>query len=288
MADVSKEGQVGGLEALLAASPCVVVRGAGDLASGVIARFHRSGLSVVALEVARPLSVRRTVSFSEAVYEGAVEVEGVRARLARDPAECLSFLAEGTVPILVDPEAASLAALKPRCVVDAIMAKRNLGTRHDMAAVVIGLGPGFVAGGDVHAVVETMRGHDLGRVIWKGAAMPDTGRPGEIGGKSDERVLRSPKRGRLQCRRRIGERIAEGEVIAFVSQGGRQAAIAAPFTGVLRGLIHDGLEVDEGMKVGDIDPRCESSHCFSISDKSLAVAGGALEAFLSAASGRRP
>lgn len=258
----------------------VVVRGGGDLASGTIARLRVAGYPVIALETARPLAVRRGVSFSEAVYDGSATIEGIEARRADGPDACDALLARGIVPVLVDPDADCLGALAPLCVVDAVMAKRNIGTGLSMAPIVIALGPGYEAGADVHAVIETMRGHDLGRVIWRGPALADTGCPGEIGGRGTERVLRAPVGGRLEARAAIGDRIEAGGLVARVRAGGVIEDIRSSFEGMLRGLLRDGMDVTAGMKVGDVDPRCERSHCFSISDKSRAIAGGVLEALL--------
>ena len=264
----------------------VVVRGAGDLASGTIARLAVAGFPVMALETARPLAVRRGASFSEAVYEGSAVIEGLEARRAERPEDCPGLLGQGLVPILVDPDARCLALLSPFCLVDAVMAKRNIGTRASMAPVVIALGPGYRAGpgrgreADAHAVIETMRGHDLGRVIWEGEALADTGCPGEIGGKSAERVLRAPLAGRFRPLKAIGDRVEAGGLVALVAAGGVTTGIPSSFDGILRGILRDGMDVEAGTKVGDIDPRCERGHCFSISDKSRAIAGGVLEALL--------
>jgi xanthine dehydrogenase accessory factor len=228
-------------------------------------------------ELPQPLMVRRAVCFGEAVYGGDVCVEGIHARLAPDAALAMEFAAQGIIPVLVDPAARCRASLAPRVVVDGIMAKRNTGTRRDNAPLVIALGPGFVAGEDCHAVIETNRGHWLGRVIWQGPAQADTGVPTEIGGRGDDRVLRSPAAGILQAHAAIGDRLAAGDLIATVGE----EAVRAPFPGVLRGLIHDGLAITPGSKIGDLDARAAVEHCFTISDKSLAVAGGVLEAILS-------
>ena len=261
----------------------VVIKGAGDLASGVILRLHRAGLRLVVTEIEQPTTVRRTVAFSEAIYCGEVEVEGVRARKIKDCNEIPRAWSEGVVPVLVDPWAEVVPRLRPAAVVDAIIAKRNLGTRISDAAVVIGLGPGFEAGVDVHAVVETNRGHQLGRVLWHGSAEPDTGVPGEIAGHGLQRLLRAPSPGWLRGERAIGDRVEAGEVVCWVDQTPVKAGIA----GVLRGLLHDGLCVYPGMKIGDIDPRAAREHCFTISDKSLAIAGGVLEAVLYLLRGQR-
>ena len=253
----------------------VVIRGAGDLASGVALRLWRAGMDVVLLDVEKPTAIRRTVAFSEAIVHGEQTVEDVTARLATaETAE--ETLAAGMIPVLVDPEGRSIPTLRPDALVDAILAKRNLGTEITDAPVVIGVGPGFTAGVDCHAVVETMRGHTLGRVIREGAAIPNTGIPGLIGGFAGERVLRAPAAGLFHPLRDIGDAVTEGEVLATVEG----KPMAATLTGTLRGILPEGTEVFPGMKAGDIDPRCQRSHCFTASDKALAVGGGVLEAIL--------
>ena len=260
---------------LLARPVLVVVRGAGDLATGVAVRLHRCGFRVVMTELAQPLAVRRTVAFAQAVYDDETTVEGVTAR-------CVAFrdvrgvLASGAVAVLVDPEGASLAALQPDVLVDGRMAKRNLGTRLDDATLVIGLGPGFTAGEDCHVVVETNRGHNLGRVLWQGPAEPNTGVPGRIGGADADRVLRAPVAGVVQPLRAIGDTVEAGDVVARVGT----AEVRARLDGVLRGMIYPGLDVAAGTKLGDIDPRAETAHVQTVSDKSLAIGGGVLEAIL--------
>ena len=253
----------------------VVIRGAGDLASGVALRLLRAGMDVVLLDVEKPTAIRRTVAFSEAIVHGVQRVEDVTARLATaETAE--ETLAAGYIPVLVDPEGRSVPKLKPDALVDAILAKRNLGTEIRDAPVVIGVGPGFTAGVDCHAVVETMRGHSLGRVIREGSAIPNTGIPGLIGGFAGERVLRAPAAGLFHPLRDIGDAVTEGEILATVEG----KPIIATLTGTLRGILPEGTEVFPGMKAGDIDPRCQRSHCFTASDKALAVGGGVLEAIL--------
>jgi len=254
----------------------IIVKGAGDLASGVIARLHRAGFPVVATEIDQPTTVRRTVAFSEAVYAGEVTVEDVRARRLRDSDEVPQAWNDGVVPVLIDPLWTIVQILRPAVVVDAIMAKRNLGTRLSDAAVVIGLGPGFTAGVDVHAVVETNRGHDLGRVLWQGSAEADTGVPGLIEGHSVQRILRAPVAGVLREGKAIGDHVEAGDVVCSVEG----VSVRAGIRGILRGLLHPGLPVYPGMKIGDIDPRATRTHCFTISDKSLAIGGGVLEAVL--------
>ena len=253
----------------------VVIRGAGALARGVALRLWRAGMDVVLLDVAKPTAIRRTVAFSEAIVHGEQTVEDVTARLAAvETVE--ETLAAGYIPVLVDPEGRSIPKLKPDALVDAILAKRNLGTKITDAPVVIGVGPGFTAGVDCHAVVETVRGHTLGRVIREGSAIPNTGIPGLIGGFAGERVLRAPAAGLFHPLRDIGDAVTEGEVLATVEG----KSMPATLTGILRGILPEGTEVFPGMKAGDIDPRCQRSHCFTASDKALAVGGGVLEAIL--------
>lgn len=253
----------------------VVIRGAGDLASGVALRLWRAGMDVVLLDVEKPTAIRRTVAFSEAIVHGKQTVEDVTARLATaETAE--ETMAAGMIPVLVDPEGRSIPTLRPDVLVDAILAKRNLGTKICDAPVVIGVGPGFTAGVDCHAVVETMRGHTLGRVIHEGSAIPNTGIPGLIGGFAGERVLRAPATGLFHPLRDIGDAVTEGEILATVEG----KPMAATLTGTLRGILPEGTEVFPGMKAGDIDPRYQRSHCFTASDKALAVGGGVLEAIL--------
>lgn len=253
----------------------VLVRGAGDLATGVIARLHRAGFSVLATETAQPTVIRRAASFARAVYEGEATVDGLLARRASLD-EAPRLLAQGFIPVVVDPEGLAITRLRPQVVVDAVIAKRNLGTRITDAPLVIALGPGFTAGADAHAVIETNRGHDLGRVLWSGAAEPDTGIPGEIGGHGADRVMRSPAAGVFHARAEIGDSVAAGQTVAEVNG----QPVVAQLAGILRGLLQDGLTVGVGWKVGDVDPRATRSNCFSISDKANAVAGGVLEAIL--------
>jgi xanthine dehydrogenase accessory factor len=228
-------------------------------------------------EIAQPLAVRREVAFSEAIYEGEKEVEGVRAKLVSKPEEIESLWKKGNIPILVDPDGKRTRPfLKPDVLVDAIMAKKNLGTQINDAPLVIGLGPGFTAGEDVHIVVETNRGHGLGKMILSGTAEPDTGIPGEIGGYTVERVLRTMKKGIFHPQKSIGDRINEGAVVAVVDD----FPIIAKISGIVRGLLREGVEVKKGMKVGDIDPRGNEQSCFTVSDKARAIGGGVLEAIL--------
>ncbi len=254
--------------------PLALIKGAGDLASGVALRLLRAGFSVVMTEIARPTTVRRTVAFSEAVYDGRATVEGVEGIRADTPDQALRATASGRIPVIVDPSADSVPALRPLLLVDAVLAKRNLGTTATDAPAVVALGPGFVAGRDAHAVVETMRGHTLGRVITQGAALPNTGVPGEVGGHAAERVLRAPAAGVFRGVLRIGDQVRAGDVAGHVDDH----PVRSRLDGVVRGLLHDGLEVTEGFKLGDVDPRAEGAHCFTVSDKALAIAGGVLEA----------
>ena len=254
----------------------VVIRGAGDLATGVALRFWRAGIQVVMTDLERPTAIRRTVAFSQAIVHGRAEVEGVPARRAEGPEEALALLAEGVIPVLADPEGRCVPALRPAALVDAILAKRNLGTRITDAPVVAALGPGFTAGMDCHAVVETMRGHDLGRVLYSGSAQPNTGIPGLIGGFAGERVLRAPAEGVFHQLLDIGAQVAVGEAAGEVNG----VPMRCTLDGVLRGILPEGTPVHQGMKAGDIDPRCKVEHCYRVSDKALAVGGGALEAVL--------
>jgi len=255
----------------------ILIRGAGEIASGVAHRLHRSHFKVCLTEIPHPMAVRRTVAFSEAVYEGKKEVEGVRAQLVSRLEEIESVWQKGNIPILVDPDGKKTRTfLKPDVVVDAIIAKQNLGTQVHDAPLVIGLGPGFMAGKDVHIVIETNRGHHLGKMILNGTAEPDTGIPGEIGGYTMERVLRTMKKGIFHPQKSIGDRVDRGSVVAVVDD----FPVIAKISGVLRGLLREGVEVKKGMKVGDVDPRSKKESCFTISDKARAIGGGVLEAVL--------
>ena len=260
----------------------VVIKGGGDLATGVVHRLHRAGMPVVVTELAQPTVSRRAVAVASAVYEGQVEVEGLVAQLAESDQDPKGFKSKplgswGLVPVVVDPRGEVIARLRPTVVVDAIMAKRNAGaTTITDAPIVIGLGPGFTAGVDVHAVIETNRGHYLGRVILSGSAEPHTGVPGPTAGFTRERVLRAPCEGIFTGKRRIGDAVEAGQVVASVAG----QPVAANISGVLRGLLADGLPVKPGLKVGDVDPRGVREHCFTISDKARAIGGGVLEAIL--------
>lgn len=254
----------------------VVIKGAGDLASGVALRLHHSGFKVVMTDLRHPLAIRRTVAFCEAIRNGEMVVEDVTAKLATTKDEVFSILDEGFIPVLADPEANIISEIHPDVVVDAILAKRNLGTTITDAKTVIGIGPGFTAGKDCHAVIESMRGHTLGRAIYEGAALPNTNIPGLIGGFAGERVLRAPADGVFTSVHKIGDIVKTGDVIGYVEG----KPMVSTIDGVLRGLISDGTPVREGLKSGDVDPRGETSYCTLVSDKALAIAGGVMEAIL--------
>lgn len=301
----------------------IICRGAGDLATGIIHRLHRAGHRVIALETDYPAAIRRQVSFCEAVYDGSAAVEGVTARLIPaltdtetdaetdaeigtetysglndtpaahtasekwDRSAIEAVLEAGEVPLLIDPEGESIALLKPDVVVDAIIAKRNLGTTIDMAPLVIGVGPGFTAGNDVHLVIESMRGHNLARIITDGMAQPNTGVPGNIVGFTSERVIHAPAEGYIHDVRKIGDIVQKGNEIAriYPDKGSYDNALSeyvpvnATITGIIRGLIREGYYFKKGFKIADIDPReSELTNCFTISDKARSIAGSVLEA----------
>ncbi|MCX7781526.1 MAG: selenium-dependent molybdenum cofactor biosynthesis protein YqeB [Negativicutes bacterium] len=253
----------------------VLIKGGGDLATGIAHRLYRAGFAIIITEIPCPTVIRRTVAFAQAVYAGKATVEDVTAVLT-EPDKAYAILREDKIAVIVDPAAACIDSIKPWAVVDAIIAKYNTGTSLAQAPIVIGVGPGFTAGVDVHAVIETMRGHDLGRVITAGSAQPNTGIPGEIGGYTLERLLRAPEDGIFQAVRQIGEMVKAGDVVAVVGKH----AVIAKIGGILRGLLQDGLPVTAGMKIGDIDPRCRPEHCYTISDKARAIGGGVLEALM--------
>jgi len=258
----------------------VLIRGGGDLASGVALRLHRLGLQVVITELPQPLAVRRLVSFSEAIYAGQWTVEGVIARRVEDPTDTLRILqvyTRGQVPVLVDHEAVAIQNLHPTVVIDARMLKRPAELIRSPVKLIIGLGPGFTVGENCHTVIETKRGHMLGRVIWQGSSEPDTGVPDSVGDYRSERVLRSPAEGVLNPAVVIGDHLEGGQLICDVAG----VPVIAPFRGVLRGLIHNSVRLTPGMKIGDVDPRDDPRHCALVSDKSLAIAGGVIEAMLS-------
>ena len=259
-----------------AGPPLVVIRGGGDLATGAAARLHRAGFAVILTELLRPLVLRRTVALAEAVFSGETQVEDLLGRRAGSPDRARELALQGVLPVLIDPEGDSLSDLRPAALVDARMRKKPNELGSAAAPLVIGVGPGFVAGADCHAVVETRRGHRLGRVLWQGAAEADTRIPEPVGGQAARRVLRAPVDGVVEGLVEIGDLVKEGQVVLRVAG----AEVRAPFDGVLRGLIHPGVEVPAGTKVGDVDPRGVPAYCLEISDKALAVGGGVLEALL--------
>ena len=293
----------------------IICRGAGDLATGIIHRLHRAGHRVIALETDYPAAIRRQVSFCEAVYDGSAVVEGVTARLVPaladaetdtethsgendtpaahivsekwDSSAIEAVLEAGEVPLLIDQKGESIAFLKPDVVVDAIIAKKNLGTTINMAPLVIGVGPGFTAGQDVHLVIESMRGHNLARIITDGMAQPNTGVPGNIAGFTSERVIHAPAAGYIHDVRKIGDIVQKGDEIARIypdkgsydNKLSEYVPVNATITGIIRGLIREGYYFKEGFKIADIDPReGELSNCFTISDKARSIAGSVLEA----------
>ena len=254
----------------------VLIRGGGDLASGVALRLRRAGLGVVITELAEPLAVRRTVAFAEAVYASQISIEGVAARAVTDPTDTLKILnvlGKGQIPVVIDPECRSAASLHPLAIVDGRMTKRSPEGLAHHALLYIGLGPGFEAPTNCHAVIETVRGHTLGRVIWEGSTLADTAKPEGDG----RRLLRSPAEGKLESDAQIGQHFEAGQPIAAVAG----QSVLAPFAGVLRGLLHPGILARAGMKIGDMDARGDPRLCQLASDKSLAVGGGVLEALLS-------
>ena len=267
----------------------IICRGGGDLATGIVHRLFRAGFPVPVLETDSPAAIRRQVSFSEAVYDRMVTVEGVTAeRIASaDRASVDHVLEAGRVPLLVDPEGNSIAQLKPDIVVDAIIAKKNLGTAKEMAPLVIGVGPGFTAGEDVDLVVESMRGHNLARIFTTGSALPNTGIPGNIGGFTKERVLHAEADGYMKNIRKIGDIVEKGEEIARIYEkmteegifSGSYVSVEASISGIIRGLIREGYHFQKGFKIADIDPReSELANCFTISDKARSIGGSVLEA----------
>ena len=254
----------------------IVVKGAGDLATGIACGGAGGGCAGVMTDPAPPTPGRGRGPFSQAVYRKAAEVEGITALLVQSAQEALDCVRSGKVAVLVDPEGACVPALKPDGVVDAILAKKNLGTALPDAPAVVGVGPGFTPGVDCHAAVETQRGHDLGRVLWDRSPAPNTGVPGDIGGYTTERLLRAPTEGTFVPLATIGDTVQAGQTVGRVGD----APMKAQITGVVRGLLPEGTPVFAGMKAGDVDPRCRREHCFSVSDKARAVGGGVLEALM--------
>ena len=254
----------------------VVIRGGGDLATGTVFRLRKAGFPVLVLELEQPLAIRRTVAVASAVLEERALIEDLDAMRIDDIEEALQVAKTGAIPVMVSPTLPQLP-WEPSVVVDARLAKINLDTTINDAPFVVGLGPGFTAGVDCHAVVETMRGHFLGRVIWEGAATPNTGEPGLVGGKTSERVVRAPTFGTLSWKVNIGDIVAKGDVLGHING----VPVRSRLGGVVRGLLAPGYEVEWDWKIADIDPRTDTSACFEISDKALAIGGGVVEAILS-------
>ncbi len=259
----------------------VLIRGGGEMASGIAYRLHQSRMRVLITEVENPTAVRRTLAFAEAVYLGSQIIENVKAVRVRDLAEAKSQWPSGHIPLLIDPKADIRKTLEPDVIVDAIMAKKNITTKISDAPLVLGVGPGFTAGVHAHAVVESNRGYNLGRVIWTGAAEPDTGIPGAISGYTDVRVLRAPRSGCFKGLREIGDHVQSGERVAEVDG----APIQSQISGMIRGMLRSGIAISARVKVGDIDPRGEREYCYTISDKARAIGGGVLEAILHSCNG---
>ena len=259
----------------------IIIRGGGDLATGTIYKLKKCGFPVLILETESPSAIRRNVAFSEAVYQGQQTVEDMTCFMASSLEEAKQFLAEGKLTLLVDPFGEAIEAMEPLAVVDAILAKKNLGTHKAMAPITVALGPGFEAGRDVNAVIETKRGHNLGKVLWSGFAAPNTGVPGIIAGFGKERVIHCPAEGILRNVKKITDTVVKGEVIAVVETEAGNVPVEASLDGLLRGLIRDGYPVTKGFKIADIDPRMdEYENCFTISDKARCIAGGVVEAIL--------
>jgi xanthine dehydrogenase accessory factor len=256
--------------------PLVLVIGGGELGSAVCHRLARCGIRVCVTDLPSPTCIRRNVCFAMALLEGTKEVEGVTAVKATDPAQAEALAAEGKVGVLSDDLGRLAAILKPQVVIDARMLKTGEGISRDVAPLVIGLGPGFTAGGNADVVIETKRGHDLGRVIYSGSPHPATGVPGDIGGFTGERVIRAPRSGRFRSAGELGTLVSKGDIVGYVEG----MEVKAPLTGLLRGLVADGSPVREGRKMGDVDPRGSGIDPHTISDRGSAVAGGVLEAVL--------
>ena len=254
----------------------ILIKGAGDIATGIAVRLKNAGMQVVMTEIAIPTTVRRSVAFSRAVYEGSAVVENITAKLVLDFAQIPAVLQQDEIPVLIDPRCEVLKSIHFDAVVDSILAKKNLSTDPTQAPVVIGVGPGFSVPQDCHCVIETQRGHDLGRCIYQGCAAKNTGIPGEIGGYTVERLLRAPCDGIFHPILAIGDIVQAGQTVAMVDD----QPVTAQIDGIVRGLLQDNVPVKAGMKSGDIDPRGCYEHCFTVSDKARAVGGGVLEAIL--------
>lgn len=254
----------------------VLIKGAGDLATGIAYRLKKSGFDIVMTEIDNPTTVRRTVAFSQAIFDNEIEIEGIKGIKVNNINEIHKEIKKGNIPIIIDKEANIIKKLKPKVVVDAIIAKKNLRTSINDAPIVIGVGPGFEAKKDCHLVIETKRGHYLGKVIEEGSAIPNTGIPGNIGGYTKERIIRASSNGKIRPVVKIGDYVKKGEVIAYIDG----VEVVAEIDGIVRGMLQEGIEVFKGMKSGDIDPRCEKNHCFTISDKARSIGGGVLEAIM--------
>lgn len=262
----------------------VIVRGAGDLATGVVYSLYKAHFKVIILETQHPSAIRRKVALSEAVYDGKTKVEDIEAVLVKNYEEALNIIANKDykeIPILIDPNCEILNHIKPTFLIDAIIAKKNLGTNKSMAKYTIALGPGFTAGKDCDIVIETMRGHNLGRMYLEGEAIPNTGIPGNIGGKEAERVIHASSDGIIENIKNIGDFVREKEVIAYINNDNKKIEVIAPFEGLLRGIIRDGFKLRNGLKIADIDPRkSEYDNCFTISDKARNLGGAVLTAMM--------
>ena len=259
----------------------VLIRGGGDLATGVAYRLHQAGFPLIITEIAQPTVVRRTVAFAQAVYDGTHTVEGITATRVSSQEEALHLAAAGAVPVLVDPSDAVITAIQPNILVDARLLKRTQAAHRGQAELVLGLGPGFRGGDNCHAAIETNRGHYLGRVLWDSAAQANTGIPGATLGYREERIIRAPAAGRFRPTVDFGDHVDQGETIALIEvEDGVDVPVLAPLTGVIRGLVHPDLKVFTGMKIGDVDPRDDPAYIYTISEKSLAVGGGVLTAIL--------
>lgn len=254
----------------------VIIKGGGDLATAVASKLYKSGFPVIITEIPQPKMVRRAVSFGNSVYEKRWTVEDITSELANSIQDIMRILKKGHIPVIVDPKCHIAKKIKPTILVDCTLAKRNIGTSKDDALIVIALGPGFTAPEDVHAVIETHRGHNLGKIIMLGSSKPNTGIPGNIEGFTHERVFRAPKVGKVKNIVDIGTMVSKGDILCKVDG----MPVKSKIPGIVRGIIHDGLVVNEGEKLGDVDPRGKKDYCYSISDKGRTVAGGVLEAIL--------
>ena len=254
----------------------ILIKGAGDLATGIAYRLKKSGFDIVMTEIDKPTTVRRTAAFSQAVFDNEIVIEGIKGVKVNNINEIYKEINQGNIPIIIDEKAEIIKELRPDVVVDAIIAKKNLGTNIKDAPIVIGVGPGFEAKVDCHLVVESKRGHYLGKVIEEGSAIPNTGVPGNIGGYTKERIIRASSNGKIKPVVSIGDFVKKGDVVAYVDG----VEVLAQIDGIVRGMLQEGIEVFKGMKSGDIDPRCEKDHCFTISDKARSIGGGVLEAIM--------